>query len=121
MYQSLELYLQPFLTVGDYSNLRELARPDSYDLQPYEDYDVRNRDFSIGAVNMNLVYRWEYRPGSTIFFVWTHARSRADMRLLHGDPDDPLNSFTNNFSTDPLFDNEAENTFLLKVSYWLPI
>ena len=119
--KSLELYLQPFLTVGDYSNLRELARPDSYDLQPYEDYDVRNRDFSIGAVNMNLVYRWEYRPGSTVFFVWTHARSRADMRLLHGYPDDPLNSFTNNFSTDPLFDNEAENTFLLKVSYWLPI
>jgi Domain of unknown function (DUF5916)/Carbohydrate family 9 binding domain-like len=119
--KSLELYLQPFLTVGDYNNLRELATPDSYDLRPYGAYDPRNRDFSIGAVNMNLVYRWEYRPGSTVFLVWQHARNSRDQRYYYGDPDDPQNRFTNNFSMDPLMDNEAENTFLLKISYWLPI
>jgi Domain of unknown function (DUF5916)/Carbohydrate family 9 binding domain-like len=119
--KSLELYLQPYLTVGDFSNLRELARPDSYDLRPYEDYDVRNKDFSFGAVNMNLVYRWEYRPGSTLFFVWAHARADGDERGLHGLPDDPNNRFSNDFSTKPLFDNEAENTFLVKASYWFSI
>ena len=43
---SLELYLQPFLTVGDYSNLRELAQPDSYDFQAWNGYDVRHADYS---------------------------------------------------------------------------
>ncbi|MBU8869661.1 MAG: carbohydrate binding family 9 domain-containing protein [Gemmatimonadales bacterium] len=119
--KSLELYLQPFLAVGDYSNLRELVLPDSYDLQPWDGYDPRNEDFSIGAVNMNFVYRWEYRPGSTIFLVWTHARRSDDLRQFHGTPDDPDNTFTNNFGINPLFNNEAENTFLIKVSYWFPI
>ena len=81
---SLELYLQPFLTVGDYTNLRELARPDSYDLVPYAGYDVTQEDFSYAAVNLNLVYRWEYRPGSTLFLVWTHARQNYDQRSFHG-------------------------------------
>ena len=119
--KSLELYVQPFLTYGDFSDLRELAQPDTYDLRPYDGFDVREKDFSLGAVNLNLVYRWEYRPGSTIFLVWQHARENYDRRGWHGSPDDPLNRFTNDFSTDPLFDNEARNTFLLKASYWLPI
>jgi len=119
--RSLELYLQPFLTVGDFSNPRELARPDSYDLRPFDGIDVRERDFSIGAVNLNLVYRWEYRPGSTVFLVWQHARGTTDRRWQHGAPDDPNNRFANDFSLDPLLDNEATNTFLFKVNYWLPI
>jgi Domain of unknown function (DUF5916)/Carbohydrate family 9 binding domain-like len=118
---SLELYLQPFVTVGDYANLRELTRVDSYDLDPYAGYDVRNEDFSYGAVNLNLVYRYEYRPGSTIFLVWAHARQSYDQRGFHGMPGDPSNLFTNNLSGDTLFNNEAENTFLLKINYWLPI
>lgn len=118
---SLELYLQPFMTVGDYGNLRELARVDSYDLDPYAGYDVRNEDFSFGAVNLNMVYRWEYRPGSTIFLVWSHSRQSYDQRAFHGAPGDPGNLFTNNLSGDTLFNNEAENTFLLKINYWLPI
>ena len=115
--QSLELYLQPFLTAGDYKNARELARPDSYDLQPYDGYDVSSKDFSYGAVNLNLVYRWEYLPGSTLYLVWTHTRENLDRRSYHGDPD----GFDNDFGTDPLFDNEAENRFLAKISYWFAV
>ena len=118
---SLELYLQPFIAVGDYGNLRELARADSYDLDPYTGYDVRNEDFSFGAVNMNLVYRWEYRPGSTVFLVWAHSRQSYEQRGFYGEPGEPGNPFTNNLGGDTLFNNEAENTFLLKINYWLPV
>ncbi len=114
---SLELYFQPFLTFGDYGNLRELARPDSYDLRPYDGFDVADEDFAFGAVNLNMVYRWEYRPGSTIFLVWTHARSDYDQRAFHGSVD----GFANDFDLDRLFSKEAENRFLFKASYWFSI
>jgi hypothetical protein len=117
---SLELYLQPFLTVGNYANLRELARPDSYDLQSFNGFEVTDEDFSYGAVNLNLVYRWEYRPGSTIFLVWTNERSNYDQRSFHGAPG-VGNGFDNGFSTDPMFKNEATNTFLVKASYWFSL
>jgi len=117
---SLELYIQPFLTVGDYSNLRELARPDSYDFLPYNGYEVRDEDFSYAAVNLNLVYRWEYRPGSTIYLVWTNARQNYDQRSFHGSPASG-GGFNNSFSTDAMFDVEATNTFLIKGSYWFSL
>ena len=115
--QSLELYLQPYLTVGDYRNPRELMTPDSYDLQPYGGYDASENDFSYGAVNLNMVYRWEYRPGSTLYLVWSHSRSDFDARGFHDDP----NEFTNDFSIDPLVRREAENRFMAKISYWFSI
>ena len=67
--QSLELYLQPFLAVGTFTRPRELMTADSHDLQHYEaeGFDISDYDFSRAAMNVNLVYRWEYRPGSTFF------------------------------------------------------
>ena len=64
-----------------------------------------------------MVYRWEYRPGSTIFLVWTHARSDYDQRAFHGSVD----GFANDFDLDRLFSKEAENRFLFKASYWFSI
>lgn len=118
--QSLEIYAQPFLTVGDYRRVRELAKPDSYDLIPYVEpgYDFRKNDFSYASVNLNVVYRWEYRPGSTFFLVWTQSRSRYDDRSeFAADP----NRFRNGLGTGTLFRNEPENTLLAKVTYWIPI
>jgi len=117
--QSLEVYLQPFLTVGDYIRPQELLRPDSYDLAPFasEGFDLDNSDFSYGAVNLNLVYRWEYRPGSTLFLVWTHSRETYQERGFFADPGE----FPGGFSTAPLFKNEPENTFLVKMTYWFSL
>jgi len=115
---SLELYLQPFLTVGDYENLRELANPDTYDLQSYDGFDVKDEDFTYAAVNLNLVYRWEYRPGSTFFLVWTHAHEDYDQRAFHGDND---NGFDNGFDSKAFLGNEATNIFMAKISYWFSI
>lgn len=118
--QSLEIYAQPFLTVGDYSRARELARPDTYDLIPYNEpgYDYRRNDFSYASVNLNLVYRWEYRPGSTFYLVWTQSRARFEDRAqFSADPQ----GFRNGLGTRTLFRNEPENTLLAKLTYWLPI
>jgi hypothetical protein len=56
------------------------------------------------------VVRWEYRPGSTLFLVWAHRR------------DGPLNDKLNeSWSRDyrDLFALHPDNTFLIKVAYWL--
>ena len=81
------------------------------------DYDVTGDDFSFGAVNLNMVYRWEYRPGSTFYLVWSHTRNDFDARSYHDDPDE----FENGFSTDPLLKNEGENRIMAKISYWFSI
>ncbi|MCP4573787.1 MAG: carbohydrate binding family 9 domain-containing protein [bacterium] len=115
--QSLDLYLQPFLTVGDYDRLRELAAPGSYDLRDYAGFDVRDEDFSFAAVNLNLVYRWEYRPGSTVYLVWAHSHADYDQRGFHG----PDHDFENGFDSGAFFGTEARNTVMAKVSYWFSI
>jgi len=114
--RSLQLYLQPFLTRGNYTKPTWLATPDSYDLRPY-DLDAAAYDFSFGAMNLNLVYRWEYRPGSTIFLVWTHSKDRYEER---GDTTGAP-AWDNDFNAGFPFGVEPGNTFLLKVSYWFSV
>lgn len=118
--QSLEIYAQPFLTVGHYGRARELARPDSYDFINYNEvgYDYRDNDFTYASVNLNLVYRWQYRPGSTFFLVWKQSRERFEDRAMFGS--NP-GAFQDGLGTRTLFRNEPENTILAKVTYWLPI
>ncbi len=118
--KSLEIYAQPFITVGDYSEVRELIRPDTYDLIHYMDPSVnpRSYDFSFTAVNWNVVYRWEYRPGSTIYLVWTQGRSQFDERDFHaGSP----GAFSNDVRLSSLFRTEPENKVLAKLTYWFAI
>jgi hypothetical protein len=118
--QSLEVYAQPFITVGDYDRVRELKAADTYEFRRYNEpgYDARNFDFTFASMNVNMVYRWEYRPGSTFFLVWKQSRSKSDDRWNHlSNP----NGFDNSLGTDPLFSNEPENTLLAKITYWLPI
>ena len=114
--RSVQLYVQPFLTRGRYSNPKWLAAPDSYDLRTYP-LDAALYDFNYGAVNLNLVYRWEYRPGSTLFLVWTHNKERYDSRGGAADPD----RWGNGFEAGYPFRTEPGNTLLAKFSYWFSI
>ena len=67
-----------------------------------------NPNFSLASLRGNAVLRWEYRPGSTIFFVWTQNRSDTitDGTFRVGD------------GLDRLFSGAANNVFLVKFSYW---
>jgi hypothetical protein len=114
---SLQLYAQPYVSTGRYANWRELDRPRS------ADYDARFKPFAPAGPSASLsdydfnskqfrstsVLRWEYRPGSTIFLVWTQGREQdginpGDFRLRRDYGD--------------LFAAHPNNTFLVKVSYW---
>ena len=56
-----------------------------------------------------VLLRWEYRPGSTLYLVWTRSGASS---LTRGSID---------FSDDAgaLFRGPSENTFLVKLNYWL--
>lgn len=70
---TLEAFLQPFVAVGDYSDIRKLARPSSFDFSPVTiDSDP---DFNRKSLRGTMVFRWEYMPGSTLFVVWNRATS----------------------------------------------
>jgi hypothetical protein len=70
-----------------------------------------NPDFNFRELRSNLVARWEYRRGSVIYLVWTHNRT-SDEKITN-------NSFDYNFNR--LFNQHAENVFLIKFNYWFSI
>lgn len=108
---SLQFYLQPFLTVGEYTNFKELVAPKTYQFRPFPLMD--NRDFHWRSLRGNTVLRWEFRPGSTLFLVWTQSRE-ADLALVE-EADfafRPLQSLGSSFT------DEGENICLIKCRYW---
>ena len=132
---SLELFLQPFFSSNRFSRFKEFAAPRALDKVVYgEDVgtiDLSNGayrvdpdgggpatafafddpDFSFGSLRGNLVYRWEYVPGSTLFLVWTQDR--------HAELDD--GEFDLGRDVGNLRSTGADNVFLVKLTYWLGI
>jgi hypothetical protein len=130
---TLQLYAQPFATKGNYLNenanwltdslitVREVSttpRAADYE-QRYQPYTLPGgasldpshaSRFNFKQLRSNTVLRWEYRPGSTMFVVWTQGRD-----MFHNRP----NTTTWRDETDELFKAHPDNTFLIKVAYWL--
>lgn len=70
---TLEAYMQPFVAAGDYTDIRKLARPASYD---FEGVTIsENPAFNRKSLRGTIVMRWEYLPGSTLFLVWNMSTS----------------------------------------------
>jgi hypothetical protein len=112
---TLEFYGAPFVTDGTYSNPRELSatpRAASYNAryQPYAPPAGTATGFDFRQLRANTVLRWEYRPGSTLFVVWTHGRDGSDSADLN-------ERWTTEYRN--LFALHPENTFIVKVAYWL--
>ena len=114
---TLQVYAQPFMTKGTYSNVRQLSatpRAASYDARyaPFTGSALATADmgFNYKAFQSNVVFRWEYRPGSTLFLVWSQGR-QAYMGA----------EGTANYTGDlrELFASHPLDTFLVKMSYWL--
>jgi hypothetical protein len=114
---TLQVYAQPFIAKGTYSDLRELSdtpRAEEYDdrYQPYYDAAVAADPggFNYKQFRSNVVFRWEYLPGSILFVVWSQGREgvvgEEGTENLGGDLRD-------------LFNLPSDNTFLIKISYWL--
>jgi len=121
---SLQLYAQPYIVVGGYSNPKELARPASYEFTDatglLEDNDthVSDYDFRYASLNVNAVLRWDYAPGSSFYIVWKQGREVYDER---GEFEGASRPFSNDLEADALFDPEPENVLLAKVTYWMSL
>jgi len=70
-------------------------------------YEFENPDFNIREFLSNLVFRWEYRPGSFVYLVWSQSRSGHDLHEHF--------QFSNDFSG--IWDLHPTDVLLLKVSY----
>lgn len=132
---SLQFWGQPFVSKGNYSQFKMIRAPkaDAYEnrfstFSPgqisfnqqsghYEidenqdqriDYEMSNPDFNFVEFRSNMVLRWEYVPGSTLFLVWNQGRSD----LL------PVNrNYRLNTLSDGLFNVFPHNIFLVKYTY----
>jgi hypothetical protein len=102
---TIQYWGQPFLAAMDYSRFKVVTDPRAENLSdryriltdgemtfdPDEnryyvddnndgvsDYDFRNPDYNFDQFLSNLVARWEFRPGSTIYLVWSQTRDYYD-------------------------------------------
>jgi hypothetical protein len=135
---SIQYYGQPFISSGKYSNFKRIteahasdynnrfhiftgneiiynATDETYDFDENtdgtKDYGVDYPDFNFREFRSNLVVRWEYRRGSTIFLVWSQGRtsSISDGRFKCWE------------DLDQLFGTKAHNVFLIKLNYWFSL
>jgi hypothetical protein len=135
---SLQYYAQPFVSAGDYHGFMELRDPrgrthgdrfmslDGAQLE-YDDadagysvdadrdgtaeYGFDDPDFTVRELRSNAVLRWEYRPGSTLYLVWSrgHGLSDGSGRLRPGR------------DLGDLLGGAGTNVLLVKLTYWLGV
>jgi hypothetical protein len=96
---SFQAYLQPYIGTGDYFGFKEFAKAMTFDFNVYGEgastltyadglytadpdgdgpsaaFSFRNPDFNLKSLRGTVVLRWEYRPGSMLYFVWTQLRA----------------------------------------------
>jgi hypothetical protein len=112
---SLETYLQPLVSAGEYTDFKELARSRSYDFVHYDEAGaplaLPDPSFNFKSLRGNAVLRWEYRPGSVLYFVWTQERTDFER----------LGELRFGPSTRRLFDAEADDVFMVKATYYLDL
>jgi hypothetical protein len=130
---SLQIYIQPLISSGNYYNFKELAYPKSYTFNEYgmgnstysyitrkadpdgpgpaEPINLGNPCFNYKSLRGNAVLRWEYLPGSTFYLVWTQSRSDSES----------IGEFMFDHSFNRLWRTSPDNIFMIKVTYWMNI
>ncbi len=132
---SVEYYGQPYISAGKYSSYKKITRPAAEAFnQRFQTYSpsqilfdagnnnynitensqvlsLANPDFNFRQFRSNLVARWEYRPGSTVYLVWSQGRTSTDLNGLF--------SYGNDLKD--LFRISPRNVFLIKFSYWFAL
>jgi hypothetical protein len=92
----------------------EETRPSAYRIDPdgagpAQAFTLDNPNFNVRSLRGTAVVRWEYRPGSTLFVVWTQQREGS---AAFGD-------FNAARDRAALFRDRPTNIFQLKATYWL--
>ena len=131
---SLQYYGSPYASTGLYSDYRKVNQSKSKDLSlrysplyvvndggneilvdennnQLLDFSTENPDFDYQEFNSNFVLRWEYKTGSTFYFVWTNR----------------LNNYVNQYnpsimeSIKNIGQGSSQNAFMIKFSYWFSL
>jgi hypothetical protein len=150
---TLEMYGEPFAVSGRYDYFGELPHPGARRLRRYgtdgttatrnadgsvsvtdnvittggapTQFTLPFSDFNVRSWRSNLVLRWEYRPGSTLYVVWQQNRSAeaADGDLVSfGSLVDPFRGRVGRFDYgDSGVFHAMTNFFAIKLNYWLPL
>jgi hypothetical protein len=134
----LQYYVSPFISTGSYSHFKYVknAGAESYQDRYHSfsstdihennlentleldengdgvsDYSIYQPNFSFTEMRSNLVLRWEFKPGSNFYFVWTNGRSEGTSR----------SSRTFGHYANRLLLLEQENVFMIKFNYWFTL
>jgi hypothetical protein len=106
---SITLFMQPLIAAGHYTRFKELAIPRTYDFVPYTPSpSFSNPDFSLGSLRMNAVFRWDLKPGSTLYAVWTRQQQ---------DTSQPAD-FALRRDAAAMLSAPGDDVVLLKMAYW---
>lgn len=127
---TFELYGEPFISNGVYSNYGELEYPRDNKLITYgkdkgtliaktndgytvkdgnNEFNISNNNFNKLSFRSNFVIRWEWMLGSTLYFVWQQSRFE--------------NQINQEFKANNIFNSLSAtgiNSLALKISYWVP-
>ena len=130
---SLQIFMQPLLATGAYSGFKELAAPRTYDFFEYgrdggsiasdadgyrvdpdadgpaPEFTFGNPDFNFKSLRLNAVFRWELKPGTNFYAVWT--RQQVDQ----SNPGD----FALGRDAAALFGAPGDDVVLVKFAYWI--
>ena len=130
---TLQVYVQPLIASGAYSAFKEYNAPrtlarsvygvdrgtiayangtytvDPDGAGPAAPFSFGDPNFTFRSLRGSAVLRWEYLPGSTVYFVWTQTRSAVD----------PFGNLVPSRDIKGLVGPAPENIFLVKFSYWL--
>lgn len=129
---SVQYYGQPFIFAGDYSNFKKVTNPmasvyadrihlygnneiqlanDTYTVKENgnasNQFSFSNPNFKSFAFLSNLVFRWEYIPGSTVYLVWSQNRGGSDTLANF--------NFGKDFSN--IYQIYPQDVFMIKFSY----
>ena len=141
---SFELYAQPFVSSGNYGDLKELAAPRTFRFSRYGQdvgtlsqrpdrrftvdpdaggpappFLLDDRDFNFRSLRGNAVLRWEWRPGSTLYLVWQQDRSEEITSLATSRDFARIGTFDLGRDTGELFRIRPNNILIIKFNYWL--
>ncbi len=131
---SLQYYGSPYASIGKFMDFRKVSQSKAKDLNDrYSplyileseegkylvdennnqllDFSYENPDFNFQEFRSNFVLRWEYKTGSTLYFVWTNTGFNYE--------DEYNSSIWNSFKN--ISKVEAQNAFMIKLSYWFSL
>ncbi|HKQ59437.1 MAG TPA: DUF5916 domain-containing protein [Candidatus Eisenbacteria bacterium] len=127
---SFQMFMQPLVSSGEYFAYKQLVRARSYTWEPVgsgvpqyngatDQIDLNgaapdgafNPDFNVTSLRGNAILRWEYMPASTLFLVWTQDRNGFENS----------GEFELGDACSRMFDQQPNNIFMAKVSYYFSL